>query len=212
MLWLKQYQTTDIAINLSYLPQQIMSYFGEGSRWGARITYSSEDPVVGTAGAIRKLKTFLQNDTFAVIYGDVLSNIDFSRLQEFHSARRCRGVTATISLYRVSNPTECGIVDLDEDNRVTRILEKPSPNEVFTNLASAGIMIFEPHVIDLIPDEQYVDIGSDLLPSLLREGMPVYGLPISTEEYVIDIGSPERYLQACQRHRAICELTSTQPR
>jgi NDP-sugar pyrophosphorylase family protein len=102
----------------------------------------------------------------------------------------------TLSLYRVPNPTEKGLVETDTTGRVLRFVEKPPPDQVFTDLASAGIIIAEPTILDFIPDEGFDDIGHHLLPRLLAAGVPMYAWPLPEGAYLMDIGSPEQYAQA----------------
>ncbi len=94
------------------------------------------------------------------------------------------------------NPTEVGLVGLDGNGRITRFLEKPRPEEVFTDLANAGVLVVEPSVLDAIPDGEFSDFGLDVLPALLAAGAPLYGWPIPEGAYLLDIGSLEKYSQA----------------
>jgi NDP-sugar pyrophosphorylase family protein len=104
-------------------------------------------------------------------------------------------------LYHVSNPTECGLVELDGQGRIKRFVEKPPAHAVFSDLANTGIFVLEPEVIEYIPPDTFYDFGHDLFPLLLEKGLPMYGYPISATEYLIDIGTREKYARA-QRHWA----------
>ncbi|MCS7260865.1 MAG: nucleotidyltransferase family protein [Anaerolineae bacterium] len=189
LAWLQRYGIREVAINLHHLPEAIRGYFGDGSRFGMRITYSPEEQLLGTAGAVRRLEHFF-NETFVVVYGDVLTDLDLAALLRFH--REHQGI-GTITLYRVNNPTACGLVELDWDGRVVRFIEKPRPEEVFTNLANAGVYILEPEVIAQIPPEGASDFGRDVFPALLERGLTLYGYIIPATTRLIDIGSPEHY-------------------
>jgi NDP-sugar pyrophosphorylase family protein len=101
-----------------------------------------------------------------------------------------------MSLYRVPDPSACGLVALDPTDRVVRFVEKPPPAEVFTDLASAGILVVEPRILRYIPAGVAFDFGHDLFPLLLRDGIPMYGLPIRDDELLVDIGTPDAYLRA----------------
>lgn len=182
----------EIAINLHHRPEAVREYFGDGSAFGAKITWSHEAQLLGTAGAARKLRAFLDR-TFVVVYGDVLTDMDVRGLVGFH---RAHDAALTLSLYRVTNPTEVGLVGTDAEGRVTRFVEKPAANDVFTDTANAGVLVCEPSVLDGIPDGAFADFGHDVLPALLEAGKPVYGVPMSDDEYLIDIGTPEKYLEA----------------
>lgn len=196
--WLRRYGVSEIAINLHYRPQAIVDHFGDGSALDVQITYSYEDPILGTAGAVHKVRDFLGSASFVVIYGDVLTDLDLRGLMAFHHEQAARdpGTGVTLGLYRVSNPTEVGLVGLDGNGRVTRFLEKPKPEEVFTDLANAGILVVEPHVIDAIPPGTFYDFGMHLLPQLLQSGTSIFGWVIPDSAYLLDIGTPEKYAQA----------------
>ncbi len=196
--WLHSYGVQEIAVNLHYRPEAIVSHFGDGAICGVHITYSHENPLLGTAGAVRKLADFFSASPFLVIYGDVLTDLDLRGLLTFHHERAVRNPStgATVSLYHVPNPTEVGLVGTDGGGRITRFLEKPRPAEVFTDLANAGVLVLEPGVISHIPDDTFYDFGRDLFPQLLASGVPLYGWVIPEEAYLLDIGTPEKYAQA----------------
>ncbi len=196
--WLARSGIRDVAINLHHCPDAITGAFGDGAARGMRITYSHEDRLLGTAGAARRLEGFLRDGPFVVVYGDVLTDLDLAALLAFHHERVVAdpGTAATLALYRVPNPTEVGLVGLDGNGRITRFLEKPRPEEVFTDLANAGVLVVEPAVLDHIPDGAFADFGLDVLPALLAAGAPLYGWPIPRDTYLLDIGSLEKYDQA----------------
>jgi NDP-sugar pyrophosphorylase family protein len=185
----------DIAINLHYRPDAITEYFGDGRSFGVEIRYSHEERLLGSAGAARALDTFL-TDTFVVLYGDVLTNVDLSALVAQH---RKTGAAGTIGLYEVSDPSRCGIVELDDAHRVRSFVEKPAPGTVTGNLANSGILVLEPSVLREIPPDAPFDFGFDLFPKLLDLGVPLYGARL--DGYILDIGSPDRLQQAEADHR-----------
>jgi NDP-sugar pyrophosphorylase family protein len=194
--WLAAAGIKEIAVNLHHLPDVITDYFGDGRMQHVALTYSYEPELLGTAGAAKRLAWFL-DETFVVLYGDVYTNMDLRRLIEYHHLKVAHhGAALTLALYQVSNPSECGLVSLNDDGRVTRFVEKPPVFKVFTNLASAGILVCEPHVLQHIPADTVFDFGRDLLPYLLRNGHPVYGQEIGSGEFVIDIGTPAGYSRA----------------
>jgi NDP-sugar pyrophosphorylase family protein len=120
-----------------------------------------------------------------------LTNLRLAPLLDYH--RRCRALV-TVALYQVANPWECGLVALDGEGRVRRFVEKPPRDQVFTDLANAGVYVCEPALLDYIPPDQPCDFGRDVFPLLLARGLPVFGFPIS--DYLLDIGTPEKYAQA----------------
>jgi mannose-1-phosphate guanylyltransferase len=196
--WLHGYGLSDVAINLNYCPEVIVDHFGNGDSTGMHITYSHEDSILGTAGAARKLEDYLRGGTFVVLYGDVLTDLDLASLLRFHYSKVVRdpATGVTLSLYHVPNPTEVGLVGIDEFGRIKRFVEKPRPEEVFTDLANAGVLIVEPHVLQHIPPGTFYDFGLHLLPDLLQKGIPMYGWVAPRGSYILDIGSPEKYAQA----------------
>jgi NDP-sugar pyrophosphorylase family protein len=180
----------EIAINLHYRPEAITQYFGDGRTFGAAITYSHETRLLGSAGAARALERFL-TDTFLVLYGDVLTDANLSALVAYH---RETGAAGTIGLYEVSDPSRCGIVELDASGRMTRFVEKPAPGMVAGNLANSGILVLEPSVLREIPPDEPYDFGLHLFPKLLGQGVPLFGERLAG--YILDIGSPDRLEQA----------------
>jgi NDP-sugar pyrophosphorylase family protein len=187
---LRQHAVTEVAINVHYKPQTIVEYLREGNQFGVSITYSLEQQLLGSAGAARKLDWFL-DETFFVLYGDVLTDIDLSALAERH--RRASAV-ATLALYEVEDPSRCGMVETDLDGRVTGFVEKPAPGQAHGRLANAGIYVVEPGVLDGIPRGTPYDFGADVFPDLVARGLPVHAY--EQPGYILDIGSPERYAQA----------------
>lgn len=188
--YLRDCGVTDLAVNLYHLPQVVIDYFGDGSRWGVSLHYSVEEQLLGSAGGVKRLQSFF-DDTFIVFYGDLLTWADLRPMIELH---RRTGVLATMGLYHVPDPWNRGIVQLDEAKNVVRFVEKPPRDQVFSNLANAGIYVLEPEVLNRIPAEQVYDFGHDVFPGLLADGIQVAGYVI--EDLLIDIGLPEKYEEA----------------
>lgn len=187
---LRHHGIVDIAINLHYKPWSIVHHLGHGTRWGVRIHYSFEEELLGSAGAAKRLEWYL-DESFIVFYGDVYTEMNLSGLMEAHSRSSAQ---VTMSLYAVDNPTECGIVELDEQSRVRRFVEKPAPDQVFSRLANAGIFVVEPNVLSWVPTGCPIDFGHDVFPQMLTTGQAIVGYPI--EDALIDIGTPENYRKA----------------
>jgi mannose-1-phosphate guanylyltransferase len=190
IIYLHDCGVTDLAVNLYHLPQVVIDYFGDGSRWGVSLRYSVEEHLLGSAGGVKRLQSFF-DDTFIVFYGDLLTWADLRPMVELH---RRTGVLATMGLYHVPDPWNRGIVQLDEAKNIVRFVEKPPRDQVFSNLANAGIYVLEPEVLNRIPAEQVYDFGLDVFPSLLADGIPIAGYII--EDSLIDIGLPEKYEEA----------------
>lgn len=189
--WLSYHGIKQIAMNLHHCPDVIPDHFGDGSDFGVQLTYSRETKILGTAGGAKKLSAFLDSP-FVLVYGDVLTDLNLTDMLEAH-ANRPAGTRLTMSLYHVPNPTECGIVRLDESGRVREFVEKPEENQVFSDLASAGILIVEPKILDLVPEGTHFDFGNDVFPRLLADDVPVYGWVLPETAYLLDIGSHEKH-------------------
>jgi len=181
---------TNLAINLHHLPQAVIDHFGDGNRWGVRLRYSVEEELLGSAGGVKRLESFF-DEPFVVYYGDLFTRAD---LRPMIAAHRRGESIATMGLYRVPDPWNRGIVQLDSGGRITRFVEKPPREEAFSNLANAGIYVLEPDVLRYIPPDQPCDFGRDVFPALLADGAPVAGYVLDAP--LIDIGLPEKYREA----------------
>ena len=198
--WLGRYGVRDIAINLNYKPDVITNHFGDGSKLNTRIVYSHEDKILGTAGGALKMSEVSQNGhgPLIVMYGDVLTDLDVHALMQTHRANVARDpkTGVTMALYHVPNPTEVGLVGMDATGKIERFVEKPKAEDVFTDLASAGVLVIEPHALAHVPADTFYDFGLHLFPALLAQGVSMYGWAIPDGTYLLDIGSPEKYAQA----------------
>ena len=180
----------DVVANLHYFPDLIRDHFGDGSRQGIRLVYSYEPELLGTAGGVRNVRDHFGGETFLVISGDALTDID---LTAFHAAHKEKGGIATLALKRVDDPSQLGVVIVDDDGRIQGFQEKPAPGEELSNLGSCGIYMFEPEIFDYFPDTEFVDWAQDVYPALLAQDVPFYGHEIA--EYWNDVGSLEEYRQ-----------------
>jgi NDP-sugar pyrophosphorylase family protein len=190
--WLRHHGITQIAMNLHYKADTITECFSDGRHHGVQLIYSREDRILGTSGALKKIESWL-SETFVVIYGDVLTNVNLRRVLDFHSRAAGAPCRVTSVVYQVPNPTECGIVEVDADNRIMRLIEKPAPEQVFSTLALAGVLVMEPGVLSYVAPDTFHDIGHDLLPALMDDGWCVYGTTLTSDERVVDIGTPQKY-------------------
>src|SRR5438270_5747053 len=190
LLLLRQHQVRDVIATVQYLGASIRNYFGDGSDSGVSLTYSVEDSPLGTAGSVRLAADRLR-DTFLVISGDALTDIDLGAAIRFHKQRKAM---ATIVLKPVPNPLEYGVVVVDEGGAVQRFLEKPSWGEVFSDLANTGIYILDPAVFEFFRQGEITDWSGDVFPKLLKEGEHVFGW--IREGYWEDVGSHAAYVKA----------------
>ncbi len=194
---LKRHGMEEAVLLLYHQPDTIMEYFGDGSRCGMRLHYYTAEADYGTAGAVKRGAALVEADTYMVLSGDVLCDFDLGAVARFH---REKNADATITLTRVANPLQFGIVITGPDGRVTRFLEKPTWGEVFSDTINTGIYVLERGVMDEIPEEGAVDFSKDLFPRLLSAGRPLFGS--IQEGYWRDIGDPDSYIQV---HHDICE-------
>lgn len=187
---LKNHDLQEIGVTLQYLPEQIQNYFGDGREFGVNMQYFIEDSPLGTAGSVKNSGTFL-DETFIVISGDALTDFDLQKAIDFH---RAKGGVATLVLTSVETPLEFGVVIANEEGRITQFLEKPSWGEVFSDTVNTGIYIFEPEVLQYVPQGAKFDFSQDLFPLLMSKGYPLYGYV--AEGYWCDIGNIEQYHSA----------------
>ncbi|NLL06266.1 MAG: NTP transferase domain-containing protein [Clostridiaceae bacterium] len=187
---LKKYNITDIAVTLQYLPDLIKEYFGDGSEYGVNLKYYVEDTPMGTAGSVKNAEEFL-DDTFIVISGDALTDINLSKAIDYHMKKQSM---ATLVLKKVDIPLEYGVVVTNEDGRIIRFLEKPSWGEVFSDTVNTGIYILSPEVLKFFNKNEVFDFSKDLFPMILKDNKPMYGFV--TDEYWCDIGDLRAYWQA----------------
>jgi mannose-1-phosphate guanylyltransferase len=189
--WLAAHGVSEVVLACGFLPDVLREALGdEEERAGVRITYVAEPEPLGTAGAIRFAADALGDrleDRFFALNGDVLADLDLSALLEVHEER---GASATIGLYPVDDSSAYGLVRCDEEGWVLEFLEKTGeevPGEI-----NAGAYVLDRSVLDLVPPGQAVSIEREVFPRLVGNGLSALLLG----GYWMDIGTPERYLQA----------------
>jgi mannose-1-phosphate guanylyltransferase/phosphomannomutase len=187
---LRDHGMDDVIVTVAFLPQSIRSYFGQGETLGMQVGYSVEESPLGTAGSVRLAGRQL-DETFLVISGDALCDVDLSALVAFHKKK---GAAVTIGLKSVENPLEFGIVVTDDEGRIERFLEKPSWGQVFSDTINTGIYVMEPEVLKHVPDDRPYDFSKELFPYLLEMGRPLYGHVM--DGYWQDIGNLDQFRQA----------------
>ena len=189
--WLKKYGLTDIIFSTCYLPDIFTEYFGDGSKFGLNLTYVKEGDPLGTCGAVKNVESLLDGDAFMVFNGDILTSLDLGAMAAFHKEKKA---DITIALTPVEDPTAYGLVPVDNEFRVKEFLEKPSPQEIVTNLINAGTYIIEPHIMGLAPEGQKYSFERGLFPTALKKGHRIFGYV--SDSYWLDVGTPEKYLMA----------------
>ena len=201
---LRQHGFDEIMVNVSHLANEIENYFRDGQRFGVQIAYSFEGRIVdgvlvgeaiGSAGGMRRIQDFSPffDDTFVVLCGDALIDLDLSAAVKWHKAK---GSIATVIMKSVPREevSSYGIVVTDELGRVRAFQEKPSVEEALSTNISTGIYIFEPEVLKYIPSGENFDIGAQLFPKLVEMNAPFHGLVMDFEW--VDIGKVPDYWQA----------------
>ena len=179
----------DIILTLNYLQGKIKKEL-KNKHNELNINYTVEKNPMGTAGGIKKAQKHI-DDTFFVLSGDVLVDIDLNKLLNFH---REKNSIATLVLKPVDDPTHYGIAIMDDNNQIINYLEKPSPSEVFSNVANTGTYIFEPEIFDYIESGAEVDFSNDIFPVLIEKKAGIYGYEF--DGYWNDVGRPETFLLA----------------
>ncbi len=183
---LQKYDITDVGVTLAYLPDNIEEYFS--NKYGPlNIRYFVEDIPLGTGGSVKNAEEFL-DDTFIVISGDAITDMNIKKALEFHKRK---GSKATLVLKKEPVPLEYGVILLDREGKVKQFLEKPSWGEVFSDTINTGIYILEPEVLNYYKKGENFDFSKDLFPKLLRDRVPIYGYV--TENYWCDIGDLNSY-------------------
>ncbi len=187
---LKRHGIVDVVITLQYMADDVQDYFGDGQALGLNIAYSIEESPLGTAGSVKQAEALL-DDTFLVISGDAVTDIDLTAVLEYHRQKKA---LATLTLYRVANPLEYGVIILDDQGRIQQFQEKPSWGEVISDTVNTGIYVLEPEVLSHFDPGVSFDFSKDLFPLLLKRGDPMYGYVAGG--YWCDVGNLAEYMRA----------------
>lgn len=179
------------AVTLGYLPHTVERSYEYGYK-NLMLDFVREDEPLGTAGSVKKAAAGFK-EPFVVISGDAMCDFDLEKIMLFHKASNAK---ITIVAVDAADPREYGVIKVDENNRVTGFVEKPSWNQAISSLANTGVYIINPECLELIPNGKKYDFASDLFPLMLERNMPVYCY--HSNEYWCDIGNIDAYLK-CQR-------------
>lgn len=201
---LRQHGFDEIMVNVSHLAYEIESYFRDGQRFGVQLAYSFEGRIVdgelvgealGSAGGMRRIQDFSPffDDTFVVLCGDALIDLDLSEAVRQHRAKGAIASVITKTVLR-EEVSSYGVVVSDADGRIQTFQEKPAIEEALSTNINTGIYIFEPEIFDYIPSGVEYDIGGQLFPKLVAEGAPFYSIAMDFEW--VDIGKVPDYWQA----------------
>ena len=188
---LKNNGLSDIIIVVGHLEKTITEYFGEGNRFGCRISYFTETEPLGTAGALYKIKNLCED--FILLNGDVIFDIDFNRMISFHKKQ---GAWVTLAVHPNNHPFDSALIECDENSQITAWRNKEerlSDHSYHKNLVNAGIHIISPEFLKNCPqDKEKIDLDRDILKKKIQSG----GIfAYKTPEYIKDMGTPERISQ-----------------
>jgi mannose-1-phosphate guanylyltransferase len=186
--WLRGHGVDDVVVSCGFMASGVHNVLGDGSAYGIRLRYVEEPEPLGTGGAVKFAEPLL-DERFLVLNGDVLTDIDLTAQMAQHERT---GARATLALVPVEDPSAYGLVRLASDAAVTAFLEKPSPDQIDTNLINAGAYVLERDVLAAVPEGRNVSIEREIFPTLIGDGL--YGC--KSDGYWLDIGTPRRYLQA----------------
>jgi mannose-1-phosphate guanylyltransferase len=185
------YGVDHAVLSLQYLPDAFKDAYPDNVAAGVELSYATEPEPLDTAGAIRfAAESVGIDDTFVVVNGDVLTDLDLGALVEFH---RSHGAEGTLRLFPVEDPSRFGVVTTDEDGHVREFIEKPPADEAPSNLINAGTYVFEPSFLDRVPLGERVSIERVTFPEMAAQGQ-LYAMADSS--YWLDTGTPAAYLQA----------------
>lgn len=190
--WLRANNVLEVALNLHHLPDVVRAGLGDGAAWGMTLRYSYEPTLLGTSGALRAIAERYPgwfDQTFLLLYGDMLLDIALTELIAFHQSAEA---DLTLALKYTATPQTQGMVEVDSGGRLLRFVEKPRAWDG-GDLANAGVYICEPSILSAIPAD-VSDFGHDVIPALLARGARVCGR--MAEGYLLDIGMPAAYTQA----------------
>ena len=210
----KKYGIEEIYINLHHLAAKIKDYFGNGEKYGVHITYSYEEEMQGTAGAIKKIACDFWKETpprdsnisvpnslepFYVIYGDQISDFNLDSLKEKYQKqtkngnKECIGVVA---FHYRKDVMHSGVAEFDSCDRITRFIEKPRSGETESHWANAGVYYLNNEILDYIP-LGFSDFGKQIFPILLEKKLSLYGVRENKGVCVFD--TPEMYANSFKK-------------
>jgi mannose-1-phosphate guanylyltransferase len=198
-IWLKNCRSagiTEVLVNTHAHAESIRKFAAE-QKTGVRICIAEEPELLGSARTLAESRKFIAGDeAFFVLYADVLTNVDLSRMLAFHQQKH---LAATLGIYQVPDPARCGIVTMDDKAVISDFAEKPA--HPASNWAFAGVMVTGPAFFDFLPDQRPCDIGFDVLPKMIGK-MAAYKI----SEYLLDIGTISNYQHAQQSWPGLVQL------
>lgn len=187
---LKRQGIRNLILCLHYLPDAVVTYFGDGKEAGLSITYSVEDRLMGTGGAIKHAQPHIGAEPFLVVNGDTYLELDYTAFQKFHTEH---GGIGTIALSNVADISEYGLIKTEENGRITLFGEKLR-NLHIAGLINGGVYLLEPGILDMIAQGESTSLEKEVFPSLLYLDRPLFGY--KTNGLFVDIGLPQQLERA----------------
>jgi NDP-sugar pyrophosphorylase family protein len=182
----------EIAINLHHRAEKIIDYLGDGKDFGVNLHYSKEDKILGTAGGIKKLQSFFQDETFLVINSDVFVDINLDNVLKFHKEKKSK---LTLVVRQDLNMKNYKSIQRVEEGRIVHFLGTGIKNsETVTQVMFTGVQIMEPDIFSRIPEDEFCGTTENVFPGMIQDELPVYGF--LHNGYWIDMGTRETYIQA----------------
>jgi NDP-sugar pyrophosphorylase family protein len=201
LLLLRRYGILDVVINLHHQGEALRAALGDGSRFGVRILYSPEEPLLDTGGAIKNAEALLAEDDFLVLNGDTIIDLPLDRLIAAH---RKRAATATLVLRQDPEQARYGVIEIDAEERIRRFLGRPETVAApLTAYMFAGIHVLSPRVFRYMPELGAFSITRETYPAMLMADEPLYGLPFAGFWCVIDTAE--------DLARAVEQIATTNP-
>jgi len=188
--WLYRSGVTECMINVHYLANKVRQFVGDGSQYGLQVHYSDEPELLGTAGAVKKVAAFF-DQPFYVIYSDNFSQWDLKKLVDIYEKHQ---PAATMAVHWREDVTQSGMVELDQNNRIFRLVEKPGMEDVTSHYVNAGFYYLDPRVFNYIPDGKPCDFAFHVFPEMLRAREEMYA--VKMEDPIIGIDTIDAYKKA----------------
>jgi NDP-sugar pyrophosphorylase family protein len=196
---LRRFGITDVIVNLHYRGEALRAAIGDGSRFGLRIEWSAEEPLLDTGGALKKVEARLAGDDFLVLNSDTIIDLPIDRLIAAHRQRRA---TATLVLRRDPEQARYGVIEVDADDRIQRFLGQPETVAVpLRPFMFAGVHVMSPAVFEHMPAGGAFSMTRDTYPAMLMAGVPLYGFRFDGFWRVIDTPA--------DRNRAVADMAAT---
>lgn len=177
----------NIIVTTGYLGEKIKDHV-ENNNYGIKVQTSQENKPLGTAGSLLLIKNQLENEFF-VLYGDIFTTINLSKMYKFHKQKKSYG---TLAIHSSNHPQDSTVVKVDRNSRILNLVEKPGDDwKKYGNLTTTPIYVLKKETLSFIEKNKEVDIAKDIFPKMLKSEKNLYGY--LTDEYSKDIGTPERY-------------------